>query len=41
VMYSTYHTEDKKSGSGLLPQELALLYIILEVNVCIGPGVVR
>lgn len=41
VMYSTYHTEDKKSGSGLLPQELALLYIILEVNVCIGPGVIR
>lgn len=41
VLYSTYHTEDKKSGSGILPQELALLYIILEVNVCIGPGVVR
>jgi hypothetical protein len=35
VMFSTYHTEAKKSGTGLLPQEKVLLYIILEVAVCI------
>jgi hypothetical protein len=34
VLYSTYHTEG--SSAGLLPQERALLYILLEVGVCIG-----
>lgn len=32
VLFSTYHSE---SSSGLLPQELALLYVQLEVGVCI------
>lgn len=34
VLYSTYHTE--ASSASLLPQERALLYILLEVGVCIG-----
>ena len=36
VLFSTYHTE----GSGestLLAQEKALLYVLLEVGVCVGP----
>jgi hypothetical protein len=35
VLYSTYHTE-ATGTSKLSPQELALLYVLLEVNVCIG-----
>ena len=35
AMFSTYHTESG-AGTGLLAQERALLYIILEVAVCIG-----
>ncbi len=35
VLYSTYHTE-ATGTSKLAPQELALLYVLLEVNVCIG-----
>ncbi len=36
ILFSTYHTEGKKStGAKLLPQERALLYIILEVAVCL------
>ena len=34
VLYSTYHTES--SSSTLQPQERALLYILLEVGVCLG-----
>lgn len=39
VLYSTYHTEGTDSGSGstLLPQEKALLHVLLEVGVCVGP----
>lgn len=33
ALFSTYHTE---SDSSLLPQERALLYILLEVAVCVG-----
>ena len=33
ALFSTYHTEGD-SGSALLPQELALAYIVLEVSVC-------
>ena len=36
ILFSTYHTEGKKStGAKLLPQERALLYIIMEVAVCL------
>jgi len=35
VMFSTYHTEGGAGESTLLPQELALLYVILEVGVCV------
>lgn len=42
VMYSTYHTEaDQASFTNLKPQEKALMYILLEVGVCVGPGVPR
>jgi hypothetical protein len=42
VMYSTYHTEaDQGSFTNLLPQEKALMYILLEVGVCVGQGVPR
>ncbi len=34
VLFSTYHTEGN-GGSGLLPQELALLYVLFEVAVCV------
>jgi hypothetical protein len=39
VLFSTYHTESG-SGGGLLAQEKALLYVLLEVGVCVGgkPG---
>lgn len=33
IMFSTYHT-DEGAHSGLTPQELILLYIILEIGVC-------
>lgn len=35
VLYSTYHTEGD-AGKPLLEQERALLYVLLEVGVCIG-----
>jgi hypothetical protein len=42
VLYSTYHTEaDQGSFTNLLPQEKALMYILLEVGVCVGTGVPR
>jgi hypothetical protein len=42
VLYSTYHTEaDQSSFTNLKPQEKALMYILLEVGVCIGTGVPR
>lgn len=36
VLFSTYHTE-AGSSAGLLPQEKALLYVLLEVGVCVKP----
>ena len=44
VLFSTYHTESGTGGGGgtaLLAQEKALLYVLLEVGVCVGerPGV--
>ncbi len=39
VLFSTYHTE--ASSGGLLPQERALLYILLEVAVCVAPAEVH
>jgi hypothetical protein len=40
VLFSTYHTESDQTGP-LMAQEKALLYVLLEVGVCIGkqPGV--
>ena len=35
VLFSTYHCEGD-SASGLLAQEKALLYVLLEVGVCVG-----
>ncbi len=35
VMFSTYHTEPDSGGAALIPQELALLYVLLEVGVCV------
>ncbi len=35
VLFSTYHTEGS-GESGLLAQEKALLYVLLEVGVCVG-----
>ncbi len=35
VLFSTYHTEANGSPQ-LAPQELALLYVLLEVNVCVN-----
>ena len=35
VLFSTYHTEGNGSA-GLLAQEKALLYVLLEVGVCVG-----
>ncbi|MDB4947075.1 MAG: Tryptophan synthase alpha chain [Labilithrix sp.] len=40
VLFSTYHTEAATGGGGgfgLLAQEKALLYVLLEVGVCVGP----
>lgn len=45
VLFSTYHTENASLGgggsSGLTAQEKSLLYVLLEVGVCVGdrPGV--
>ena len=42
ILFSTYHTEGKKStGSTLLPQERALLYVVLEMAVCLKDPLVR
>ncbi len=42
VLYTTYHTEPTSEVTGPLdPQSLALLYLILEVNVCVGPPVIK
>jgi len=38
VLFSTYHTEGN-GNSGLLAQEKALLYVLLEVGVCVGPPI--
>ena len=35
VLFSTYHTEGN-GGATLLPQEKALLYVLLEVSVCLN-----
>lgn len=41
VMYTTYHTQPTSEVNGALePQALALLYLILEVGVCIDPQVI-
>jgi hypothetical protein len=38
VLYSTYHTQPTSETNGPLePQALALLYLVLEVQVCIDP----
>lgn len=39
VLFSTYHTEG--SSPTMLPQERALLYILLEVAVCVAPAQVN
>jgi len=36
VLFSTYHTEGSADENTLLPQEKALLYVLLEVGVCVG-----
>lgn len=42
VLYTTYHTQPTSEASAALePQALALLYLILEVNVCVGPPVIK
>lgn len=38
VLFSTYHTEGN-GNAGLLAQEKALLYVLLEVGVCVGPPI--
>ena len=35
VMFSTYHTEPSSGGAALIAQEFALLYVLLEVGVCV------
>jgi len=41
VLYTTYHTQPTSETNGALePQALALLYLILEVGVCIDPQVI-
>lgn len=37
VLFSTYHTEGNAGTAEFLPQEKALLYVLLEVGVCVGP----
>ncbi len=41
VLFSTYHTEagNASVSSPLLPQEVALMYVLLEVGVCIEPPI--
>lgn len=39
VLYSTYHTEAGKAEA--IPQQMALLYVLLEVGVCVAPPVVK
>ena len=42
VLYTTYHTQPTAEASAPLePQALALLYLILEVNVCVGPVAIK
>ena len=42
ILFSTYHTEgNKSSGATLLPQERALLYVILELAVCLKNPLVK
>ncbi len=41
ILFSTYHTEGKKSGATLLPQERALLYVVLEMAVCLKDPLVK
>lgn len=42
VLYTTYHTQPTAEASAPLEtQALALLYLILEVNVCVGPPVIK
>ncbi|MCC6215295.1 MAG: hypothetical protein IT376_10525 [Polyangiaceae bacterium] len=42
VLFSTYHTEASLTPvTQLLPQERALLYVLLEVGVCVAPPEVR
>jgi hypothetical protein len=42
ILFSTYHTEgDKSTGTSLLPQERALLYIILALAVCLKDPLVN
>lgn len=38
VLHSAYHTE---SGEEAIPQKMALLYVLLEVGVCIAPPTIR
>jgi hypothetical protein len=41
VLYSTYHTQPTAETNGPLEaQALALLYLILEVGVCLDPVVI-
>ncbi|GAC1540227.1 MAG: hypothetical protein NVS3B10_04920 [Polyangiales bacterium] len=42
VLFTTYHTQPTaESSAPLEPQALALLYLILEVDVCVGPPVIK
>lgn len=42
VLFTTYHTQPTSEvAAALEPQALALLYLILEVNVCVGPPVIK
>lgn len=42
VLFTTYHTQPTSEVTAPLePQALALLYLILEVNVCVGPPVIK
>lgn len=42
VLFTTYHTQPtSETAAPLEPQALALLYLILEVNVCVGPPVIK
>ncbi len=42
VLFTTYHTQPtNETSSPLEPQALALLYLVLEVDVCVGPSVIK